>query len=185
MNESQRGLSFLTVLIIIAIIGIFFGSVIKVVDPLDRYYKIFDDQRKSDLQQIKNALEAYYKTNNQYPRSTGEDGYNCTDKYMIMDRNPNTQEIEPVRWGAKWFGNLDKLPQDPDGNRCYVYIVSPTRQSYWIYASLARDSKDPDACSAQKPCNNLVANNAIDACRRNAGDAYQCNYGLSSPNESL
>lgn len=183
----MKGISFLSILIILAIVGVFFGGVVKVVDPLDIYYKYLDDGRKKDLVTIQKAIDQYYQENNQYPRSTGSDGGdNCTANYLILDRNPNTQETEPVRWDTMWFRYSLKMPVDPDGNRCYAYVVSPTRQSYWLYTSLLRDTRDPEACSDKKPCNNMIANGVTDACHRKTSVSdFGCNYGLSSPNESL
>ncbi|CAN5158281.1 N/A [soil metagenome] len=186
LNLSMKGASFITIILILTVLGVFFFSVAKIVSPMDYYYKYQDDKRKTDLLTIQKALETYYKDNNQYPISTGNGTRSCIGDNLIKYRNPNTKEVEPVQWGTKWFGYLEPLPKDP-GSTCYVYFVSPTRQSYWLYTSLDLGAKDEHACGQPGiTCNNMVAHSLLTACHpQGASEKDNCNYGVSSANESL
>ena len=179
--------SWITFVIIVAVFGIFVYFVSKIVNPLDFYYKWQDEKRKSDLVQIQQALEKYYAANSEYPVSTGNDVNPCEGDNLLKQRNPNTKEFEPIQWGTNWFGYVEPMPQDSDGSRCYVYAVAPTKQSYWLYASLQRGKKDEHTCGHPGiDCNNMIGNNLQFAChKKGISDASNCNYGLSSANESL
>lgn len=183
----MRGASFITTVLIVAVFGMFFYGVAKVVDPMKYFHEWRDDNRKASLKRVQVALEQYYRDNGQYPQSTGSGNNPCEGDNLIRYRNPNTKEVEPVRWGTKWFGYLEPLPKEPNANKCYVYEVSSSRQSYWLYASLDRGLNDPKACGTPGiPCNHLISEGLQDACHKAGTDKkYQCNYGLSSANESL
>lgn len=183
----MHGTSIIAKILILLILGIFLFGVATVIDPLDYWYKFQDDKRKEDLKSVQIALEKYYKQFGVYPESSEKNIQPCEGDNLILQRNPNTKEIEPVRWGTKWFGFLEPLPKDPDPSRCYVYYVSPSQQSYWLYASLDRGTKDPQACGVKgKECNNMIGNMLQNVCKKSGvTSSYICNYGVSSVNESL
>ncbi|MCL5439272.1 MAG: hypothetical protein M1268_04810, partial [Patescibacteria group bacterium] len=68
------------------------------------------------------------------------------------------------------------LPSDPNKSKKYVYYSSQDGQSYYLYASLDREGKDPQACNGGNQCTNVPAN-------VKCGSATDiCNYGATSPN---
>jgi len=122
-----------------------------------------DAQRKSDLRQIQNALEAYANDNNGlYPVSTSEG--------KILD----------ISWGSE-FNDPDEsttiyikvLPQDPKGID-YYYQVSTDYTKYQLYACLENEN-DPDY--------HTDGYSGIDCDGCATGDL--CNYGVSSSNTDL
>ncbi len=139
------------------------SAVIAVVNPLDQFNKSLDSRRKGDLAQVQRALEVYYQDNHRYPAV-------YQSKLSTDGTNGGV-----VNWGADWRPYMDVLPTDPKATRSYGYWTDSTGQSYALYASLDRGSKDPQACNGGAVCSNASANNV------SCGGAI-CNYGVSSPN---
>lgn len=167
-----EGFTLIELIVVIGIISILSAMVITVLNPFDQFEKARDARRKSDLAQIQKALEQYYQDTGKYPSST-------STTYKIIGLNAGT-----IDWGTSNTSNwpyMNVLPQDPDNSRTYVYYS--TGQSYWLYASLERGSKDPQACNSGNACTTLGTSGfpTQHACDKN-GTAIICNYGVSSPN---
>ncbi len=133
--------------------------VIAVLDPLEQFKKSSDARRKSDLAQVQRALEVYYNDFNEYPGSF--------NGKISTDSTANGV----VDWGQTWKPYMDVLPTDPKRNYSYGYYS--TGQSYALYASLERGTRDPQVCDVQ-PCTNSTGISC----------GGECNYGVSSPNIS-
>ncbi len=98
----------------------------KYIDIIDRHIvKLFTynyEKRIKDLKKIRDALDAYYRKYNSYPKSKGFDG--LYSKWGLS--------------GENWIKNLvpvyiDKLPRDPRRNE------NPMEQ--YIYRSNGKDYK--------------------------------------------
>lgn len=117
----NRGFTLIELLVVIGIIGILAGGLLIMINPGAQMAKARDAARKSDLQQLNNAIKRYYVANGSYP-STGSEW-----------------------WGASAFGGhgtgatgyipglvpseIDILPVDPKGaTACdgYLYISNGT-----------------------------------------------------------
>jgi prepilin-type N-terminal cleavage/methylation domain-containing protein len=155
-----RGFTLVELIIVVAIIGIMAGGIMVFLDPSAQIQKSRDARRKSDLSEIQKALEVYYQDNNGYPIVTG-------GSYALGDGG----------WGTPWLPYMGTVPKDPSSLRNYVYYS--TGQSYYLYASLERGSKDPQACNSGNACASATANGVAVACGGN------CNYGVSTPDVSL
>lgn len=145
------------------------AGLMYLIDPLGQIQKANDAKRKSDLEQLQRTIETYYNDNGSYPpHSVAPDPL-----YRIK---PSTGYIE---WGSTWAAYNTTLPKDPTpSTRNYVYYASSNGQSYWIYASLQRNS-DPQACNGGAACSSLSTNSIPGtAC------GQTCNFGVSSPNVS-
>lgn len=134
-------------------------GIIMVLNPLAQIQKARDASRKSDLSQIQKALETYYNDNGKYPPTGGK---TSTPNYAIIGLDGNV-----VDWDKPWLPYMSKLPKDPSSSKNYVYNSGPDRQSYYIYASLDRET--------------YVLNNFPSGAGCGSGS---CNYGVSSPNVS-
>ncbi len=161
----QRGFTLIELIIVTAILGILTAIVIASLDPPAQYAKTQDGRRKSDLSQIQRALESYYQDHNYYPDSTAN------------------YQISGAAWGSSGLAPyMTKVPIDANPTKTYAYKSSGHNgQSYWIYVSLDRGGKDPQACNS----GNLCANATGISCDRSGSLANNiCNYGVSSPDQS-
>jgi len=164
----NKGFTLVELITVIGILGILAAAAITVLNPLEQFKKANDSQRKSDLSQIQKALEIYYQDNNRYPRTTGS-LYYCLQHYVSPF---------PYYCGdSSWSPYMNVVPKDPKPNYRYVYWASSDGQTYYIYASLERGSKDPQACNGGGACTSLSLNGISQtAC------GGTCNYGVSTPN---
>lgn len=147
---------------ILAIVGVF---ILTTLDPLAQFQKTNDAKRKSDLSQIQKALETFYQDNGYYPKS------NASYQILRLDGTAIT------RTSFAWVPYMVKVPFDSNSSKEYIYYApGSTPQSYYLYASLDRGSKDPQVCSSI-PCPNVPSGVFC-------GSSNECSYGVSSPNVS-
>jgi len=167
--HTQRGFTLAELLVSIGVMAILSGLVLAVVNPFDQFQKANDARRKSDLAQVQRALEQYYQDNRRYPARSGA--------YQLLDVNAIT-----VPWGGTsdaWRIYMPVVPKDPSQQRSYAYYVRADGQAYWLYASLERGAKDPDACNNGTACSSVASNNmSSTAC----GNGVVCNFAVTSPN---
>ena len=158
---NKKGFTLIELIVAIGILGILAIAAIIALDPFAQLQKTDDARRKSDLAQVQRALESYYQDNNKYPVVT-------------------TVPYQPgIAWGNSWQPYMNILPKDPSSSKSYVYYSNG--QSYYIYASLDRGSKDPKACNGGNACDSISVNQIpTTAC----GGGKVCNYGVSSPDVS-
>ena len=160
-NASSKGFTLIELILVTAIFGLFAAGVIAVINPSSQVAKANDARRKTDLAQIQRSLESYYQDNGRYPPSSPID-------YKI---NPGGK----IEWGSSWQPYMNIVPRDPSGGRNYTYYASANGQTYVLYASLERGTKDPDACQGAYGCPNL---GTFGIPQRACGQI--CNYGVSS-----
>jgi len=167
--STPRGFTLVEILIVLAVIAVVGTLFILGVNPLEQLRKSNDAARKSDLSQLQKALELYYQDNGSYPPSSGD--------FKISIGSAT------LPWGSPWLPYMKALPKDPTATRTYQYYspVSSNGQSYYIYASLERGGKDPQACNQGNACNSLVYGAGFPP---STGCGDVCNYGVSSPNVS-
>src|SRR3989344_4950771 len=70
----RRSFTLIELLIVIALLGILSTSVLVAVNPTKRASQARDAQRKTQLSQIKNALEAYLAVKGSYPSTVDDIG---------------------------------------------------------------------------------------------------------------
>lgn len=172
MKVHNKGFTLIELIVVIGIIAILSAMIITILNPLEQFAKARDAQRKSDLSQVQKALEQYYQDTGSYPAST--------NAFNIIGLNSGT-----ISWGTSSVNNwpyMNLLPQDPDNSRTYVYYS--TGQSYWLYTSLERGMKDPQACNKGNACTSLGGSGTPtqNSCSKGGNNGIICNYGISSPN---
>lgn len=172
----RNGFTLIELITVIGIIAVLSAMLITVLNPLEQFQKARDAQRKSDLSQVQKALEQYYQDTGSYPLAT--------NAYQIIGLNSGT-----IGWGMANANNwpyMNQLPKDPDSSRTYVYYS--TGQSYWLYASLERGGKDPQACNSGNACSSIQSGSGgfptAHKCSPTVSTSVTCNYGVSSPNTS-
>lgn len=173
MLKNNRGFTLIELIVVIGIIAILSAMVVTLLNPTEQFAKARDAQRKSDLSQIQKSLEQYYQDTGKYPSSTA-------NTFKIVGLNGGT-----VDWGTSNANNwpyMNLLPKDPDNARTYVYYS--TGQTYYLYASLERGSKDSQACNSGSACTSLGASPKPSStkCSSTGNTSIICNYGVTSPN---
>jgi len=177
ISNSSRGFTLIELIITIAILAVLSVAIFTTLNPIEQIQKGQDTRRKSDLSQLRDALEAYYQDFGRYPATTAE--------YKIFSNEGGTGTEKD--WGENWSPYMQTIPSDSSGRR-YMYNVSTDGhgQSYWIYASLERDQKDIQVCANQNTVKDdgQTCTNVPDAVFCGVSNQI-CNYGVSSSNVSL
>lgn len=170
-KKNNSGFTLVELITAIGILSILTVVGLVALDPLAQFQKADDVKRKADLSQIQNGLETYYRDNSIYPLSSV-----TSPLYEITVPGQTTRTT--IDWGQQWLPYINLMPKDPIASKHYVYYS--TGQSYFLYASLDRGSKDPQSCqnlNSNGECSNVPAANLC-------GTGAKCNYGVTSPNVS-
>lgn len=113
MKKEPSGFTLIELLITVVIIGILASFLM--VNFIGVRQRARDGQRKSDLTQIKNALELYRADNNSYPISLASCGSAFT-------------------FGGSTY--MQKIPCDPLNTGVYIYTYSSSATTYSLTACL-------------------------------------------------
>ena len=165
MKQRQSGFTLIEILIVMVIIGIL--ATLSIGSFQSSQQKARDAERKSDLQQIANSLEAYYSDHRQYPE------HSMNNKILGC-----VAEAE-CDWGTAFSdGNttyMIELPADPkDSQYNYYYLSDSDGSFYQLYARLENEHDSEVPVVGGEP-----ANYGLDCGGAN------CNYGRSSSNVTV
>lgn len=175
--STSKGFTLIEIITAIGVLTILASVILAAVNPIEQFRKAQDAKRKSDLAQIQRALEAYYQDFDRYPAHT-EGGLNPYTINTGQGADAGSEEFG-IEWGTGWSPYMDIVPVDPSSSKFYIYVSDSTNgnQSYRIYASLDRGTKDPEACQGSSGCTNAPGGCGLDS------EAF-CDFGLTSPNVS-
>jgi general secretion pathway protein G len=133
MKKNKKGFTFIEILVVITIIALL--STVAVVSYRSAQTKARDNKRKSDLEQVRAALEMYRSDEGIYPAGN---------------------------WSAMTgllTGYMNNIPTDPRGYS--YYYTRPTETSYQICAYFENEGNGADcgdSCAAPANCNYSVTN---------------------------
>jgi|SRR3989304_5156362 len=114
----KKAFTLIELLVVLAIIGILAAMIIASLSGARARAR--DAQRKSDLRQIKTALEQYYQDNNQtYPLAAAWEA----------DLTAGTPSY------------MRAVPQDPSSAGSYTYSVDATQTNYAVQADLENNNE--------------------------------------------
>lgn len=128
-NHNKKGFTLIELLIVIAVIGVLAAVILIVINPLAQLQKARDAGRKSDIKQIKNAMDSYFIFSGKYPcHST------CGWSFPS---------------GLIGLSDLKVVPKDPlVGDSCagtnIPYLAGSNGSVYEVFANL-ENAQDPDA----------------------------------------
>lgn len=140
---SQDGFTLIELLVVIAIVGFMSSIVVTVVN--DVRIKSRNVKRRTDIEQIRKALELYHSANGSYPSTGGSMNW----RGMCSMFNPGGAYTNSGSTG--WIPNLaptyvDRLPNDPlhaDPDHCYLYTSNGTDYKFGVYQTVEGGTVDP------------------------------------------
>lgn len=173
MNQQRykykKGFTLMELLIVIVLLG--FLITVGLTSFRSAQTKSKDSRRKSNLEQIGLALEAYHNDFGQYPDD------NASGQIMGC----GVGGVTVCSWDAEWSDSTSgviymvKLAADPDSGYSYYYDGNATGVSYQLYARL-RNDQDIDIPTSGS------TNQAYSGTTCGGGEL--CNYAVTSSNVS-
>lgn len=131
----KRGFTLIELLIVIAILGVLAAGVVTAINPLKRMQNARNAQRKMDLGQMANAVEAYAVSHGgQYP-ATGGNWCGLISPYTAC----GTDYIP----GLVADGGLKILPKDPQNSGCTGYLYLSNGTDYKLLAHCPEGTLSP------------------------------------------
>lgn len=125
MPIKQKGFTLTELLVVVTIIVILGLAILVGINPMSQLFKGYDARRKSDLSQIKIAMEAYYTDHDCYPAFPLKDSLNRPSYSCGSDL------LKPY---------LESMPCDPNTKTPYtIYIIpenSTCPQQFAVYAQI-------------------------------------------------
>lgn len=158
--NSQQGLTWIEILIVVTIIGLLAVILLNFFNPLEKRDQATNSRQKSDLDRLAIALEDYYNDKGCYPTEVSCEASKAGDLRPYLGTIP----CDPAT-GQSYF-------YDPEGSSCPKY--------YRIYTTLKWE-KDP--AIAAVGC--LWGCGPVKAGQTGFPYNFPFNYGVSSPNVPL
>ncbi len=129
--NTKNGFTLIELMLVMGIVMIL--SVVGIGTYMQATVKSRDTQRKSDLNQLSKAVEAFYNDVGRYPISDSQSKMYCVSK--------SGSTVTNTSCGSKLYALVDgtnieyiTIPSDPTVDRKYIYVSDG--QTYAIYSSL-------------------------------------------------
>lgn len=161
----QTGFTLIELLVVMAIIAIL--AALSISSFQSSQTRARDGQRKSDLEQISHALEAYFNDYGEYPDSD-------TDNKIVGCNGDTATPPISCTWGETWADAkgtvyMVELPADP---RTYLnYSYDSNGDDYQIYTRLENSQDKEVPTIGEDPAVYNISCGTLN-----------CNYGVSSSN---
>lgn len=143
--KSYKGFTLIELLVVIAVIGVLAGAIIVMINPTAQLARARDAGRKSDLKQIRGALERYNIINGTYP-VMGYWAYSTTSNWIPLLVTSGELKSVPVDPTSKGCGG--GWPWG-DNQTCYWYAYRSDGVVYDLVAHLESKS-DQDRCELKQ-----------------------------------
>ncbi|MDP3954930.1 MAG: type II secretion system protein [bacterium] len=140
-----KGFTLVELLVVMAIIGIL--AIVSFANFQTSQIKARDAERKANLHQIANSMEAYMNDHASYPNASGGKIKACADGGGICKATANATPCEWTGVSSREFCDenntvyMKEVPSDPTGAPVFCY--ESTGSSFKIYARL-ENQNDPD-----------------------------------------
>jgi len=152
----KRGFTLIEIIIVIVIIGLLTALVVG--NLITSLKKSRDTRRKSDLDNIRSALEIYYEDNRRYPVLSE---FTAGNNRLCIPVNDCSIKVY-----------MEKVPKDPLTKQSYGYETDEFGSYYKLYANL-ENKNDLGQGVNQAGFANLICN------------PNPCKYGVASPNSRI
>lgn len=167
----KKGFTLIELLVAFAIIGVL--ASIVVFSSNSALKRSRDAQRKSDLKNIADAFELFYNDHGVYPLSGAYSLITaCPYDSQVPQNSTNCVWGEGIMSDDRGTVYMTQLPKDPRSNvnYRYMYLVSPARDQYKIFA-LLENPEDPNIDS-------VAIGQDVDCTV--GGLLNRCNYAITS-----
>lgn len=165
----QAGFTLLELLIVISVVIILAIIAIALLNPQEQISKVYDVQRKRDLNQITRIFEEYYTDNEIYPVQADV----CIDSPTNANGICSCHMCGLSSGNSKLKSYASKMfcdPSNPKKRYLYQYDCSNTPQWYSVCASLDKPDSQTNA---------LVYNYGVASTNRDIDSCYS--YDLETP----
>lgn len=170
-NKRQAGFTLLEILVVMAILGIMAGMIGMV--SISSRLRARDARRKSNMDQIANALEMYLNDYGVYPVATANGEISGC----------GVDGAQACVWGSEFSDDngtvyMGKIPGDPTSTYNYYYWSSADGKEFQLYSLLENlDDREINTDVSENP----LYFSGTDCVVSGPG---RCNYGVSSTNIS-
>ena len=131
-KSSQKGFTFVELMVIIAILSIIFAVIAVLVHPLDQIKKARDNQRLSDIEILDRAVSEYVLDTGRYPDQ--ENILRCSN--VLPSGSSDLDNSNPGWIYENLSSYTEKLPIDPLNTDVFHYCYIHNSTGYEISAKL-------------------------------------------------
>lgn len=143
-KQMKKGFTLIELLVVISIIGVLAGLLFTNFSGARERAR--DIKRKSDLQQVKNALRLYYNDYQKYPADNGGGKISGCG----VDGTSVCEWGSPFTAGAGQTVYLNQLPTDPISTQTYLY--TKTNDEIFLLQASLENLSDDSAVKSQVKC---------------------------------